>query len=169
MSRPERLGREGIVMGKLPRTGRVEAVVSASPEKVWGVLTDIGRTGEWSHETRGGEWLGSATGPQPGARFRGLNGKQFDGNGNYTFGLTEQAMFHEIDQDKIDRVRGMDITVVTTAKTDDEGRAPARHAPKRNRVEAGDPDLELLDRVGGRGVGHERAPLSPAGGLGCET
>jgi large subunit ribosomal protein L5 len=55
--------------------------------------------------------------------FRGLSGKQFDGNGNYTFGLTEQAMFHEIDQDKIDRVRGMDITVVTSAKTDDEGRA----------------------------------------------
>jgi len=55
--------------------------------------------------------------------FRGLNGKQFDGNGNYTFGLTEQVMFHEIDQDSIDRVRGMDITVVTTAKTDDEGRA----------------------------------------------
>jgi large subunit ribosomal protein L5 len=55
--------------------------------------------------------------------FRGLNGKQFDGNGNYTFGLTEQSMFHEIDQDKIDRVRGMDITVVTTAKTDEEGRA----------------------------------------------
>ncbi len=55
--------------------------------------------------------------------FRGLNGKQFDGNGNYTFGLTEQAMFHEIDQDKVDRVRGMDITVVTTAKTDEEGRA----------------------------------------------
>jgi large subunit ribosomal protein L5 len=55
--------------------------------------------------------------------FRGLNGKQFDGNGNYTFGLTEQSMFHEINQDKIDRVRGMDITVVTTAKTDDEGRA----------------------------------------------
>ena len=55
--------------------------------------------------------------------FRGLSGKQFDGNGNYTFGLTEQVMFHEIDQDKIDRVRGMDITVVTTAKTDDEGRA----------------------------------------------
>ncbi|WP_026820463.1 50S ribosomal protein L5 [Arthrobacter castelli] len=55
--------------------------------------------------------------------FRGLSGRQFDGNGNYTFGLTEQSMFHEIDQDKIDRVRGMDITVVTTAKTDDEGRA----------------------------------------------
>ena len=46
--------------------------------------------------------------------------RQFDGNGNYTFGLTEQSMFHEIDQDSIDRVRGMDITVVTSAKTDDE-------------------------------------------------
>lgn len=55
--------------------------------------------------------------------FRGLSGKQFDGNGNYTFGLTEQVMFHEIDQDQIDKVRGMDITVVTTAKTDEEGRA----------------------------------------------
>lgn len=55
--------------------------------------------------------------------FRGLSDRQFDGNGNYTFGLTEQSMFHEIDQDTIDRVRGMDITVVTTAKTDDEGRA----------------------------------------------
>jgi len=55
--------------------------------------------------------------------FRGLSPKQFDGNGNYTFGLSEQSMFHEIDIDKIDHVRGMDITVVTTAKTDDEGRA----------------------------------------------
>ncbi|NLT29906.1 MAG: 50S ribosomal protein L5, partial [Propionibacterium sp.] len=55
--------------------------------------------------------------------FRGLNSHQFDGNGNYTFGLTEQVMFHEIDQDKIDRVRGMDITLVTTAKNDEEGRA----------------------------------------------
>jgi large subunit ribosomal protein L5 len=55
--------------------------------------------------------------------FRGLSPKQFDGNGNYTFGLTEQSMFHEIDQDKIDRVRGMDITVVTSATNDDEGRA----------------------------------------------
>ena len=55
--------------------------------------------------------------------FRGLSPKQFDGNGNYTFGLTEQSVFHEIDQDRIDRVRGFDITVVTTAKTDDEGRA----------------------------------------------
>jgi large subunit ribosomal protein L5 len=55
--------------------------------------------------------------------FRGLSDQQFDGNGNYTFGLTEQSVFPEIDQDKIDRVRGMDITLVTTAKTDDEGRA----------------------------------------------
>jgi large subunit ribosomal protein L5 len=55
--------------------------------------------------------------------FRGLSPKQFDGKGNYTFGLTEQSMFHEIDQDRIDRVRGMDITVVTTARNDDEGRA----------------------------------------------
>jgi len=58
--------------------------------------------------------------------FRGLSPRQFDGSGNYTFGLNEQSMFHEIDQDKIDRVRGMDITVVTTAKTDDEGRALLR-------------------------------------------
>jgi len=58
--------------------------------------------------------------------FRGLSPKQFDGRGNYTFGLTEQVMFHEIDQDKIDRVRGMDITVVTTATNDDEGRALLR-------------------------------------------
>jgi large subunit ribosomal protein L5 len=55
--------------------------------------------------------------------FRGLNDRQFDGRGNYTFGLTEQVMFHEIDQDKLDRSRGMDITLVTTATNDDEGRA----------------------------------------------
>jgi large subunit ribosomal protein L5 len=55
--------------------------------------------------------------------FRGLDSRKLDGNGNYTFGLTEQSVFHEIDQDRIDRTRGMDITVVTTAKTDDEGRA----------------------------------------------
>jgi len=55
--------------------------------------------------------------------FRGLSDKQFDGRGNYTFGLTEQSVFHEIDQDKIDRVRGFDITIVTTAKTNEEGRA----------------------------------------------
>jgi large subunit ribosomal protein L5 len=58
--------------------------------------------------------------------FRGLSDRQFDGNGNYTFGVTEQSIFHEIDYDKIDRPRGMDITVVTTAKTDDEGRALLR-------------------------------------------
>ena len=55
--------------------------------------------------------------------FRGLNGNQFDGQGNYTFGLTEQVMFHEIDQDRIDRSLGMDITIVTTATNDDQGRA----------------------------------------------
>ena len=55
--------------------------------------------------------------------FRGLSPKQFDGRGNYTFGLTEQVMFHEIDQDKVDRQRGMDITVVTTATNDEHGRA----------------------------------------------
>jgi large subunit ribosomal protein L5 len=59
--------------------------------------------------------------------FRGLSLKQFDGKGNYTFGLNEQVMFHEIDQDRIDRVRGMDITFVTTATNDDEGRALLRH------------------------------------------
>ena len=59
--------------------------------------------------------------------FRGLSPKQFDGHGNYTFGLNEQVMFHEIDQDRIDRVRGMDITFVTTATTDEQGRALLRH------------------------------------------
>ncbi|OYN87570.1 50S ribosomal protein L5 [Parenemella sanctibonifatiensis] len=59
--------------------------------------------------------------------FRGLSPRQFDGNGNYTFGLTEQVMFHEIDPDKIDRVRGMDITFVTTATNDDQGRALLKH------------------------------------------
>jgi large subunit ribosomal protein L5 len=54
--------------------------------------------------------------------FRGLSPKQFDGHGNYTFGLTEQSMFREIDVDRIDRPRGMDITLVTTATTDEEGR-----------------------------------------------
>ncbi len=58
--------------------------------------------------------------------FRGLSPKQFDGSGNYTFGVIEQSIFHEIDIDRIDRIRGMDITVVTTATTDDEGRALLR-------------------------------------------
>jgi large subunit ribosomal protein L5 len=55
--------------------------------------------------------------------FRGLSDKQFDGKGNYTFGLNEQTMFHEINQDGVDRPRGMDITLVTTASNDEEGRA----------------------------------------------
>jgi large subunit ribosomal protein L5 len=59
--------------------------------------------------------------------FRGLSPKQFDGHGNYTFGLSEQSMFHEIDVDRIDRPRGMDITVVTTATNNDEGRALLKH------------------------------------------
>jgi len=58
--------------------------------------------------------------------FRGLSDRQFDGSGNYTFGLNEQSMFHEINPDSIDRQRGMDITVVTTATNDDEGRALLR-------------------------------------------
>jgi len=59
--------------------------------------------------------------------FRGLSPTQFDGKGNYTFGLNEQSMFHEIDPDSIDRPRGMDITVVTTATNNEEGRALLRH------------------------------------------
>ncbi|MDP9443155.1 MAG: 50S ribosomal protein L5 [Actinomycetota bacterium] len=59
--------------------------------------------------------------------FRGLSPRQFDGRGNYTFGLTEQVMFHEVNPDRVDRQRGMDITVVTSATNDDEGRALLRH------------------------------------------
>ena len=59
--------------------------------------------------------------------FRGLSPKQFDGKGNYTFGLTEQVMFHEINPDSVDRQRGMDITLVTTAANDAEGRALLKH------------------------------------------
>lgn len=55
--------------------------------------------------------------------FRGLPPKSFDGNGNYTFGVTEQLMFPEIDYDQVDTTRGMDITIVTTAKTNEEGKA----------------------------------------------
>ena len=58
--------------------------------------------------------------------FRGMPPKQFDGHGNYTFGLTEQLVFPEIDYDKIDSVRGMNVTIVTTAETDDHGRALLR-------------------------------------------
>jgi large subunit ribosomal protein L5 len=58
--------------------------------------------------------------------FRGLSDRQFDGRGNYTFGLTEQLMFHEINPDQVDRQRGMDVTVVTSATNDDEGRSLLR-------------------------------------------
>ena len=68
--------------------------------------------------------------------FRGLSPDQFDGNGNYTFGLTEQSMFHEIDMDRVDRQRGMDITVVTTARTDEEGRELLRRLGFPFRTEA---------------------------------
>ena len=73
--------------------------------------------------------------------FRGLSPEQFDGNGNYTFGLTEQSMFHEIDMDRVDRQRGMDITVVTTARTDDEGRELLRRLgfPFRTETAAAEP------------------------------
>jgi large subunit ribosomal protein L5 len=69
--------------------------------------------------------------------FRGLSPAQFDGSGNYTFGLTEQSMFHEIDMDRVDRQRGMDITVVTTATTDDEGRELLRRLGFPFRAEEG--------------------------------
>ena len=58
--------------------------------------------------------------------FRGLSPRSFDGQGNYTFGVTEQLIFPEVDYDKIDTVRGMDITIVTTARNDEEGRALLR-------------------------------------------
>jgi large subunit ribosomal protein L5 len=58
--------------------------------------------------------------------FRGLSDRQFDGRGNYTFGLTEQLMFHEINPDQVDRQRGMDVTIVTTATTDAEARSLLR-------------------------------------------
>ena len=69
--------------------------------------------------------------------FRGLDPGSFDGHGNYTFGVTEQLIFPEIDYDKIDTVRGMDITIVTTAKTDDQGRALLRALGFPFRREAG--------------------------------
>ena len=55
--------------------------------------------------------------------FRGLSSKSFDGRGNYTFGLKEQLIFPEVEYDNIDKIRGLEITIVTTAKTDEEGRA----------------------------------------------
>jgi len=66
--------------------------------------------------------------------FRGLNGKSFDGRGNYSMGVKEQIIFPEIEYDKVDKVRGLDITVTTTARTNDEGRALLRalNFPFRN-------------------------------------
>ena len=79
--------------------------------------------------------------------FRGLSPDQFDGNGNYTFGLTEQSMFHEIDMDRVDRQRGMDITVVTTARTDEEGRELLRRLGFTFRTEtAAEPALVTRGR-----------------------
>ena len=71
--------------------------------------------------------------------FRGLNPESFDGRGNYTFGVTEQLIFPEIDYDKIDTVRGMDVTIVTTAETDEQGRALLRALgfPFRRETEQG--------------------------------
>ena len=78
--------------------------------------------------------------------FRGLSARQFDGQGNYTFGLNEQVMFHEIDQDKIDRVRGMDITFVTSATTDDEGLALLRQLGFPFKAAENDPKKQKAKR-----------------------
>ena len=66
--------------------------------------------------------------------FRGINGKSFDGRGNYSMGVKEQIIFPEIEYDKVDKIRGMDVTITTTAKTNDEGRAllKALQFPFRN-------------------------------------
>ena len=85
--------------------------------------------------------------------FRGLSPRQFDGKGNYTFGLTEQVMFHEIDQDRIDRLRGMDITFVTTASSDDEGRALLRHLGFPFKADA---DLPAKAKKGRPAVGKKK-------------
>ena len=89
--------------------------------------------------------------------FRGLSARQFDGQGNYTFGLTEQVMFHEIDQDKIDRTRGMDITFVTSATTDDEGRALLKALGFPFKAPENDPKKVAVRRRGpivkGKGAG----------------
>ncbi len=62
-------------MGRLARSGAVEVTTAATPEQVWRVLSDVTRAGEWSHETRGGEWIDGAVAARPGARFRGRNGR----------------------------------------------------------------------------------------------
>jgi large subunit ribosomal protein L5 len=78
--------------------------------------------------------------------FRGLSPAQFDGHGNYTFGLTEQSMFHEIDMDRVDRQRGMDITVVTTARTDEEGRELLRRLGFPFRSDSAPPQPTIVTR-----------------------
>ena len=92
---------------------------------------------------------------------RPVDRRSSTGSGNYTFGLTEQSMFHEIDQDKIDRARGMDITVVTTATTDDEGRAllQAPRLPVQGEADDGE---EGADPQGGRGSRSSRCARTPA-------
>ena len=85
--------------------------------------------------------------------FRGLSPVQFDGKGNYTFGLTEQVMFHEIDQDRVDRLRGMDITFVTTAGSDDESRALLRHLGFPFKADA---DLPAKAKKGRPAVGKKK-------------
>lgn len=87
--------------------------------------------------------------------FRGLSARQFDGLGNYTFGLTEQVMFHEIDQDRIDRVRGMDITFVTTATNDEEGRALLKALGFPFKATADDPQKAARKKSGPVGKGKK--------------
>ena len=96
--------------------------------------------------------------------FRGLSARQFDGQGNYTFGLNEQVMFHEIDQDKIDRVRGMDITFVTSATNDEEGRALLRHLGFPFKAPENDPKKAVARRrafTGSKSQIKNHPPSSP--------
>src|SRR6266542_406640 len=98
--------------------------------------------------------------------FRGMNPRAFDGRGNYTFGVTEQLIFPEIDYDKIDAVRGMDITIVTTARNDDEGRArlavpsPERKPGVTIGEESIDPEAATEAEVQGAGL-HALSPMWP--------
>ncbi|MGE0881368.1 MAG: 50S ribosomal protein L5 [Acidimicrobiia bacterium] len=95
--------------------------------------------------------------------FRGLPANSFDGRGNYTFGVTEQTIFPEINYDKIDSVRGMDITIVTTARTDEEGRAllDAFRFPFRKDGEGASPVKRKRRTVGGPRGG--RGPAKATG------
>ena len=101
--------------------------------------------------------------------FRGLPANAFDGRGNYTFGVTEQLIFPEIDYDKVDSPRGMDITIVTTARTDAEGKALLdafgfpfkREGQYRHGEESTDREAEAQAQVQGAGV-HALPPLRSA-------